>query len=87
VSRFAVVTAGASGISLGIATMHKGVTNRFGGGPHREAWYRTLDATYAGGLDGLPSIGNVIGHGEVADALDVTRTSDGPPRIVVHPNG
>jgi hypothetical protein len=35
----------------------------------------------------LPSIGKVIGLDEVPDALELTRKSEGLPRIVVHPNG
>ncbi len=66
---------------------HKGVTIQFGGGPHPEDWYGTLDAICAGRLDPLPSVGEVIGLDEVPEALDRTRRSEGPPRIVVHPNG
>ena len=47
------------------AATHKGVTIQFGGGPHPEDWYGTLD--------------------DVPDALELTRRSEGPPRIVVHP--
>jgi hypothetical protein len=35
----------------------------------------------------MPSVGHVITLDEVPDALDLARKSDGPPRIVVHPNG
>jgi threonine dehydrogenase-like Zn-dependent dehydrogenase len=66
---------------------HKGVTIQFGGGPHPEDWYGTLDAICEGRLDPLPSVGKVIGLDEVPSALDLTRRSEGPPRIVVHPNG
>jgi threonine dehydrogenase-like Zn-dependent dehydrogenase len=66
---------------------HKGVTIQFGGGPHPEDWYGTLDAVCEGRLDPLPSVGMVIGLDEVPDALDLARRSEGPPRIVVHPNG
>jgi hypothetical protein len=38
-------------------------------------------------LDPLPSVGKIIGLDEVPDALEQARRSDGPPRIVVHPNG
>jgi threonine dehydrogenase-like Zn-dependent dehydrogenase len=69
------------------AATHKGVTIQFGGGPHPEDWYGTLDAVCEGRLDPLPSIGKVIGLDEVPDALELTRKSEGPPRIVVHPNG
>jgi threonine dehydrogenase-like Zn-dependent dehydrogenase len=50
-------------------------------------WYGTLDAIASGTLDPLPSIGKVISLDEVAGSLDLARNSDGPPRIVVHPNG
>jgi threonine dehydrogenase-like Zn-dependent dehydrogenase len=64
---------------------HKGVTIQFGGGPHPEDWYGTLDAICEGRLDPLPSVGRIIGLDEVPDALDETRRAAGPPRIVVHP--
>ncbi len=67
------------------AATHKGVTIQFGGGPHPEDWYGTLDAICDGRLDPRPSIGRVIGLDEVPDALELTRRSEGPPRIVVHP--
>jgi threonine dehydrogenase-like Zn-dependent dehydrogenase len=66
---------------------YKGVKIQFGGGPHPEDWYGTLDAICEGRLDPLPSVGRVIGLDEVPDALDETRRAAGPPRIVVHPNG
>jgi threonine dehydrogenase-like Zn-dependent dehydrogenase len=69
------------------AATHKGVTIQFGGGPHPEDWYGTLDAICAGRLDPLPSVGRVIGLDEVPEALEQVRKSEGPPRIVVHPNG
>lgn len=47
----------------------------------------TLDAIVSGRLDPLPRVGRVITLDEVPDALGLARTSDGPPRIVVHPNG
>jgi threonine dehydrogenase-like Zn-dependent dehydrogenase len=68
------------------AATHKGVTIQFGGGPHPEDWYGTLDAICEGRLDPLPSIGRVIGLGEVPEALDETRRGEGPPRVVVHPH-
>jgi hypothetical protein len=40
-----------------------------------------------GRLDPLPIVGKIITLDEVPDALDLARRSDGPPRIVVHPNG
>ncbi|MDT5092380.1 MAG: hypothetical protein QOH60_1743 [Mycobacterium sp.] len=63
------------------------VTMQFGGGPHPEDWYGTLDAIASGRLDPLPSVGKVITLDEVPDALELARKFDGPPRIVVHPNG
>jgi threonine dehydrogenase-like Zn-dependent dehydrogenase len=65
----------------------QGVTIQFGGGPQGEDWYGTLDAVSEGRLDPLPSIGKVIGLDEVPEAIELARRSDGPPRIVVHPNG
>ena len=46
-----------------------------------------LDAVVEGRLDPMPSVGRIIGLDEVPEALDEARRSDGPPRIVVHPNG
>ena len=68
------------------AATHKGVTIQFGGGPHPEDWYGTLDAICEGRLDPRPSIGKVIALDEVPEALDLARRSAGPPRIVVHPH-
>nr|CRL72583.1 theronine dehydrogenase-like Zn-dependent dehydrogenase [Mycolicibacterium komanii] len=65
----------------------QGLTLRFGGGPMPEDWYGVLDAVVDGRLDPMPSVGRIIGLEEVPDALDEARRSDGPPRIVVHPNG
>ncbi|WAC91474.1 zinc-binding dehydrogenase [Mycobacterium sp. Aquia_213] len=77
-----------TGDTLDITTAtRQGVTIQFGGGPHPQDWYGTLDAIASGELDPLPSVGKVIGLDEVPDALDLARRSDGPPRIVVHPNG
>ncbi len=69
------------------AATHKGVTIQFGGGPHPEDWYGTFDAICAGRLDPLPSVGETIGLDGVPDALERTRRSEGPPRIIVHPRG
>jgi threonine dehydrogenase-like Zn-dependent dehydrogenase len=66
---------------------HRGVIIQFGGGPMPEDWYGTLDAICEGRLDPLPSVGEIIGLDEVPGALDRARRSEGPPRIVVHPNG
>ena len=77
-----------TGDSLNVTdATRQGVTIQFGGGPHPQDWYGTLDAIAAGRLDPLPSVGAIIGLDEVPDALDLARASDGPPRIVVHPNG
>lgn len=77
-----------TGDSLSVTdATRQGVTIQFGGGPHPQDWYGTLDAIAAGRLDPLPSVGAVIGLDEVPDALDLARKSSGPPRIVVHPNG
>jgi threonine dehydrogenase-like Zn-dependent dehydrogenase len=65
----------------------QGLTLRFGGGPMPEDWYGVLDAVVEGRLDPMPSVGRIIGLDEVPDAIDQARRSDGPPRIVVHPNG
>jgi len=66
---------------------HKGVTIQFGGGPHAEDWYGTLDAVLSGRLDPLPSVGQIVGLDGVPEAIDLARKAQGPPRIVVHPNG
>lgn len=77
-----------TGDTLNVTTAtRQGVTIQFGGGPYPQDWYGTLDAIAAGRLDPLPSVGKIIGLDEVPDALDLARRSDGPPRIVVHPNG
>jgi threonine dehydrogenase-like Zn-dependent dehydrogenase len=70
-----------SGDSLNITdASRQGVTIQFGGGPHPQDWYGTLDAIVAGRLDPLPSVGAIFG-------LDSARKSTGPARIIVHPNG
>lgn len=77
-----------TGDTLDITTAtRQGVTIQFGGGPHPQDWYGTLDAIASGRLDPLPSVGKVIGLDDVPAALELARRSDGPPRIVVHPNG
>ena len=48
-------------------------------------WYGTLDAIAAGRLDPLPSVGRIITLDEVPGAMELARRSDGPPRIIVHP--
>ncbi len=69
------------------AATQKGVMIQFGGSPGGEAWYGTLDAIVAGRLDPRPSIGMVIGLDGVPEAIDLARKAQGPPRIIVHPNG
>jgi threonine dehydrogenase-like Zn-dependent dehydrogenase len=77
-----------TGDTLDITTAtRQGVTIQFGGGPHPQDWYGTLDAIASGRLDPLPSVGKIITLDEVPEALDLARKSEGPPRIVVHPNG
>jgi threonine dehydrogenase-like Zn-dependent dehydrogenase len=77
-----------TGDTLDITTATRnGVTIQFGGGPHPQDWYGTLDAIASGRLDPLPSVGAIITLDEVPDALDLARRSEGPPRIMVHPNG
>ena len=77
-----------TGDSLSVTdATRQGVTIQFGGGPHPQDWYGTLDAIASGRLDPLPSVGAIITLDEVPDALDLARASDGPPRIVVHPSG
>lgn len=77
-----------TGDTLDITTAtQRGVTLQFGGGPMPQDWYGTLDAIASGQLDPLPSIGEVITLDGVPDAMELARASQGPPRIVVHPNG
>lgn len=77
-----------TGDSLNITdATRQGVTIQFGGGPMPQDWYGTLDAIIAGTLDPRPSIGSIITLDQVPDALELARHSDGPPRILVHPNG
>jgi threonine dehydrogenase-like Zn-dependent dehydrogenase len=77
-----------TGDTLDITTAtRQGVTIQFGGGPMPQDWYGTLDAISAGRLDPLPSVGRVVTLDEVPEAIDLARRSEGPPRIVVHPNG
>jgi threonine dehydrogenase-like Zn-dependent dehydrogenase len=65
----------------------KGVSIQFGGGPGADSWYGTLAAIVEGRLDPRPSIGMVVDLDGVPDAIDLARKAQGPPRIVVHPNG
>lgn len=64
-----------------------GLTLQFGGGPMPQDWYGVLDAVVEGRLDPMPSVGRVIGLDEVPDAIEQVRRAEGPPRVVVHPNG
>ena len=64
-----------------------GLTLQFGGGPMPQDWYGVLDAVVDGRLDPMPSVGRVIGLDEVPHAIEQARRSEGPPRVVVHPNG
>ena len=77
-----------TGDTLDITTStRQGVTLQFGGGPHPQDWYGTLDAIASGELDPSPSIGMVVSLDEAPEALDLARRSAGPARIIVHPNG
>jgi threonine dehydrogenase-like Zn-dependent dehydrogenase len=67
------------------AATHKGMTIQFGGGPHPQDWYGTLEAVADGRLDPALSIGSTIGLDEVPEAIDQVRKGQGPPRVVVHP--
>jgi threonine dehydrogenase-like Zn-dependent dehydrogenase len=69
------------------AASKKGIMIQFAGGPRTVDWDRTLEAVCTGRLDPLPSVGRVIALDEVPAALDEVRRAEGPPRIVVHPNG
>jgi threonine dehydrogenase-like Zn-dependent dehydrogenase len=69
------------------AASKKGLMIQFGGGPRTVDWDRTLEAVCTGRLDPLPSVGRVIALDDVPAALDEVRRAQGPPRIVVHPNG
>jgi threonine dehydrogenase-like Zn-dependent dehydrogenase len=72
-------------VSIKAATI-KGVSIQFGGAPSAEAWYGTLEAVISGRLDPRPSIGKKVGLDAVPEAINLARTAQGPPRIVVHPN-
>lgn len=77
-----------SGDTLDITeATRNGLSLQFGGGPLPQDWYGVLDAVVAGTLDPLPSVGKIIGLDEVPDALHQARRSEGPPRVVIHPNG
>jgi threonine dehydrogenase-like Zn-dependent dehydrogenase len=59
---------------------------QFGGAPGAEDWYGTLDAIVAGRLDPRPSIGMTVGLDGLPDAIELARTAQGPPRIIMHPD-
>jgi threonine dehydrogenase-like Zn-dependent dehydrogenase len=87
-SRIFVAGGWYSGDSIDCTTASRqGVALQFGGGPQPEDWYGTLEAVLDGRLDPTPCIGRTIGLDEVSSALAETRRAEGPPRIVVHPNG
>lgn len=65
----------------------QGALIQFGGGPQPEDWYGTLDAVCERRLDPLPSVGRVVGLDGVPEAIELARRSEGPPRIIVRPNG
>ncbi len=65
----------------------QGVTIQFGGGPMPQDWYGTLDAINEGRLDPLPSVGRIVDLDGVPEAIELARSSAGPVRIIVHPNG
>jgi threonine dehydrogenase-like Zn-dependent dehydrogenase len=76
-----------TGDALSVTTATKKLLRiQFGGAPGGDDWYRTLDAIIAGELDPRPSIGMVVDLDGVPDAIDLARTGQGPPRIIVHPN-
>jgi threonine dehydrogenase-like Zn-dependent dehydrogenase len=60
---------------------------QFGGAPGAEDWYGTLAAIIDGRLDPRPSIGMVVDLDGLPDAIALARSAQGPPRIIVHPNG
>jgi threonine dehydrogenase-like Zn-dependent dehydrogenase len=68
------------------AASQKGVLVQFAGGPEMVDWYGTLDAVCEGRLDPTPAIGEVISLDDLPDRLGLTRRSEGPPRIIVHPS-
>jgi threonine dehydrogenase-like Zn-dependent dehydrogenase len=73
-------------IPCSLAT-RKGVEIRFGGAPREVDWFGTLDAVCGGRLDPSSSVGMVIGLDQVPEGIDMARKAQGPPRIIVHPNG
>jgi threonine dehydrogenase-like Zn-dependent dehydrogenase len=76
-----------TGDSISVTTAsQKGVLVQFAGGPEMVDWYGTLDAVCEGRLDPTPAIGEVISLDDLPDRLGLTRRSEGPPRIIVHPS-
>ena len=55
-------------------------------GPNAAGLVRHPRRDRLGRLDPMPSVGAIIGLDEVPHAIELARRSDGPPRIVVHPN-
>jgi len=49
-------------------------------------WSDRLHSRSSCSIDPLPCVGKVIGLDGVPEALDATRRSEGPPRVVVHPD-
>ncbi len=68
-------------ISSALANL-KGVNIQFGGGPAVEDWYETLDLVAGGSLDPTPMIGEIVPLDGLASAIDRSRSSDCPARIV-----
>lgn len=63
----------------------KGLNIQFGGGPLPSHWDSAFEAICSGSLDVTPMLGRTVGLGEVAEALDASRNTDGPARTVVVP--
>lgn len=62
------------------------ITLVIGQHPDAPGQLRRVDAISEGRLDPLPSVGMVVTLDGVADALDLARKAQGPPRIIVHPH-
>jgi threonine dehydrogenase-like Zn-dependent dehydrogenase len=59
----------------------------FGGGPKYRDRYGTLDAISTAELDPSPVIGTVVDLEGLPDPIELARRTDGPARIMIHPNG
>lgn len=68
-----------------LTAKRKGLNIQFGGGPSMAHWDEAFEAVCAGALDVTPMLGRTIGLDGVASALDASRDTDGPARIVVVP--